>query len=909
MGDGELAQAATSPDVTPERWRRVEELFARAGDLPEAEWPALLERECADDAAVRAEVASLLANSRGAGARLRGQIAAGVERLAVERAEAQIGRRLGAYRLVGLLGEGGMGIVYLAERSDDEYQGRVAIKILQHGFRSREAIARFRDERQILAELRHPGIVRLLDGGHTDGGLPYLVLELVDGVPITDYARERELRARARVELVLAACAALQYAHGKLVVHRDIKPSNILVDAAGAPKLLDFGIAKLLDPRAAPAREARTRTGAALLTPEYASPEQAAGEPVSVATDVYSLGAVLYELLTGRPPRRPDGGRLRPLRPSTIAPPELRRDVAGDLDRIIEKALCKDLAERYASVEQLAGDLRRYLGGLPVRARTMTLGYRADKFVRRHWGKLTLAALAATALSASTVVSVAQARRADAEAARARERYEGVRALANSLLFEIDEAIRDVAGTTRARELVVTRALAYLDWLASQPDRDPALSRELALGYMKIGDIQGSPWAPNIGKPLDGLRSYERAGALLAGLDPADPGVRAARIRATFGVAFTHHANRDAERTRTSSLDAMRQAREAPPGVEVDRVMVARGYLTLAFSAKEYNDIDASERYTEDGLSFVDRWGAETDDARYWRAAFLLRRADIAARAGDPERAVDALRVVVATYAALADKYPTSAKYRRERGYALLLLGITTSGVGDSRLWGANTGDLDAAEGAFRQALAIFERLAIDDPFDSDVKVLIAALRTSLGLTLAKRAPRDALPVYEQALADYGAVPPETRASAYGRENEFILHCAMARALAAAGRPNAPARAALGLDLASGDPFNVAMCESLVARMSYESGDSATAIRRFESVVRTLTPMASKPDTSALIGLVDALQQLALLRPADACSLHAEALARWQSRPAATPYLRRRASELAAAVDRCKPTR
>ncbi|MCU0683206.1 MAG: serine/threonine protein kinase, partial [Polyangiaceae bacterium] len=374
MSAHDLGTAPTSPQPPPEHFHRVEELFDRASDLPEAERAAFLEEACAGDAALHLEVSSLLSSAEGARTLLRGQVAAEAGHVASSRTGAQIGRRLGPYRLLSSLGEGGMGVVYLAERDDDEYKRQVAIKILQHGLGSPQAIARFRDERQILAALEHPGIVRLLDGDSTAEGLPYLVLERVDGVPITRYVREHELRVRARIELVLRVCAALQYAHGKLVVHRDIKPSNILVDRAGAPKLLDFGIAKLLDPDAAFAREAHTRTGMALLTPEYASPEQARGEPVSVATDVYSLGAVLYELVTGRPPQQPSGGQLAVLRaiceteaprPSTLAPPSLRRDVVGDLDKIIEKALRKDQAERYASVEQFADDLRRYLDGRP----------------------------------------------------------------------------------------------------------------------------------------------------------------------------------------------------------------------------------------------------------------------------------------------------------------------------------------------------------------------------------------------------------------------------------------------------------------------------------------------------------------------------------------------------------------
>ncbi|HEU4535743.1 MAG TPA: serine/threonine-protein kinase, partial [Polyangiaceae bacterium] len=886
MSAHDLGTAPTEPEGSPEHWRLVEELFDRASDLPEAERGPFLAGACGGDASLLAEVSSLLESADGAGSRLRGPIAAEADRVVSTRGSADVGRRLGPYRLVAPLGEGGMGVVYLAERDDDEYKRQVAIKILQHGLGSPQAVARFRDERQILAALEHPGIVRLLDGGRTEEGLPYLVLERVDGVPITRYASEHELKARPRVELVLRVCAALQYAHGKLVVHRDIKPSNLLVDRAGAPKLLDFGIAKLLDAGAelgrgagGLARESSTRTGVALLTPEYASPEQARGEAVSVATDVYSLGAVLYELVTGRPPQQPVGGHLavlraiceaEPPRPSSIAPPSLRRDVAGDLDKIIEKALRKDPAERYPSIGHFADDLRRYLEGRPVTARAPTFGYRTSKFVRRHRGKVALAALVAGALAASTVVSVRQARRADIEAARARERADEVRKLAGSLLFEIDDAIRDLAGSTRARELVVGRALTYLDRLAAQPERSAALTRELALGYMKVGDIQGSPWDPSLGQFSEGLRTYQKATALLAGLDAADPETAAAVAKAAFGIGFMHYASRDIAAARASLTEALRRAREAPPGVDLDRVMRARAHLALAFDAKEENNAVDARRYADEGLAFVAGWPAHTDDARYWRAAFLLRRADAGVRVGDPGPAVAVLREVAAAYSALAEGHPNEPKYRREHAFALMDLGVATSGVGDSRLWAAHVGELDAAESAFGQALAIFERDAAADPDNVGVKMAVAILRTSLGLVAARRSPRDALPVFARALEAFDAIPAATRTSSYGRSNEFVLHCAMAHSLAAAGRPDARAQAALGLELAADAPFTLATCESLVARMERELGHPDAAAARLESVIRALGPLAAQPDTSALIGLVDALEQLAALRPADA---------------------------------------
>jgi hypothetical protein len=358
-----------------------------------------------------------------------------------------------------------MGAVYLAERDDAQFAQRVAIKILPHSIGSPQAVARFRDERQILAGLDHPNIVHLLDGG-TDNDLPYLVMEYIEGTAITRYADAQALSIRDRVALVRRVCAALQYAHQNLVVHRDIKPGNIFVDATGKPRILDFGIAKLLAPIAGFEREAQTRTGLMMFTPEYASPEQARGDAVSTATDVYSVGAVLYELVTGQPPHRPSGNALEiarvinevdPPRPSAVAPAAARRELAGDLDNIILKALHKEPERRYESMAQLSDDLGRFLSELPVSARTSTVGYRARKFVRRNKVVVLAATLVAGALLAATVVSVRQARRADAQAARAEvERRKAV-----------DAAAREHAETERARK-AEAKVQAQLDQLRAE---------------------------------------------------------------------------------------------------------------------------------------------------------------------------------------------------------------------------------------------------------------------------------------------------------------------------------------------------------------------------------------------------------------------------------------------------------
>jgi WD40 repeat protein len=519
--------------MTPERFRRVEEVFDAVADAAAADRDALLDTLCGEDAELRAEVTSLL-RALGSDATV---IAGAIGRAAASATLPEAPRRLGPYRLERLLGEGGMGAVYLAVRDDDEYRRAVAIKLLHHGLETPAAVARFRDERQILASLEHPNIVRLLDGGRTDAGLPYLVMERIEGAPITRWAEERGLDVPARVALFRKVCAAVAYAHQRLVVHRDLKPSNILVGADGEPKLLDFGIAKLLDPGAG--REARTHTGMHLLTPEYASPEQIRGEPVSTSADVYALGAVLYELLAGAPAQRVEGGGIEallallevdPPRPSLVAPAERRRALAGDLDTIVMKALRKEPAQRYASVEQLSEDLGRHLDGLPVLARAGTWTYRAGKLIRRSRRIVAALAVVLLSLTAATVVSLRQARRADAEASRARAREaealaEGARSAAGEQ--DLPTARAKLRASMEAGDSTLGRAL--FDGL-----RSSALLARYALPTVQLNAVAYSPDGASLAAAGNDGRTYllDRHAGRVAGVH------RRAGVGARF-VVFT----------------------------------------------------------------------------------------------------------------------------------------------------------------------------------------------------------------------------------------------------------------------------------------------------------------------------------------------------------------------------------
>jgi WD40 repeat protein/serine/threonine protein kinase len=384
------------PNPPERRGRSLPDIFADALAIPAAEArAAFLEQACGSDAELRAEVESLLRARSAAGDFLMlGSAVRMPPDLTDQITSGETPATVGAYRVVRLLATGGMGSVYLGERTDEAYRKLVAIKVVTPGRWSPEILQRFRTERQVLADLEHPGIARLIDGGSLEGGLPYLVMEYVDGSPINRYCFEHDLDVRSVLSLFLAVCDAVQYAHQNLVIHRDLKPSNILVDRSGRPRLLDFGIAKVLGPAFHGGTADAALTTFQPLTPRYASPEQIAGRRVTTATDIYSLGAVLYELLTGESPydlvgKTPSAVantilNAAPVRPSQRAAPERSRRLRGDLDTIVLKALAKEPARRYATVEEFAADVRRHLSGEPVHARPDTAAYRVSKFVRRN---------------------------------------------------------------------------------------------------------------------------------------------------------------------------------------------------------------------------------------------------------------------------------------------------------------------------------------------------------------------------------------------------------------------------------------------------------------------------------------------------------------------------------------------
>jgi eukaryotic-like serine/threonine-protein kinase len=520
------------PTLTPARWQQVKAIFQQVAELPPGERAPFLAQIASDDETLRAEVVKLLAADEEADEFLEDSPLPGIQR-ATDGGTA--GQKIGNYRLLHELGRGGMGTVYLAERDDAQFRQQVAIKIIRRGMDTEDILHRFRTERQILASLNHPNIARLLDGGSTPDGRPYYVMEYIEGRFVDDYCAEQQLALPDRLQLFRQACTAVHYAHQHLVIHRDLKPSNIMVTAAGEVKLLDFGIAKLLTPDDPNA----TATSTGMMTPAYASPEQVRGETVTTAADVYALGVILYELLSGyRPYRLPNdtvnelsraiceqepikpsaiGGCMKDtLHPSSLIPHPSR--LRGDLDNIVLMALRKDPARRYASVEQFSEDLRRYLDGLPVRARPDTFRYRASKFVRRNRSLTLATAIVLLTLLGGVAATVRQARIAERERALAQQRFDDVRRLANDFVFKYHDAIAELPGSTGVRALLVRDATAYLDKLAQATSGDAGLQFELAQAYAKLGTVQGRRYDANVGDTAGALASYRKSQTLLENL-------------------------------------------------------------------------------------------------------------------------------------------------------------------------------------------------------------------------------------------------------------------------------------------------------------------------------------------------------------------------------------------------------
>jgi serine/threonine protein kinase/tetratricopeptide (TPR) repeat protein len=507
--------------MTPERWQQVMNILGPILEALPEERATLLERLCGDDIELREEVAALVIAFEKDPGWLEKALLPDNETLLMQPAKSPMeGQLLGPYKIIRELGRGGMGAVYLAVRSDDQYRKRVAIKLIKRGLDTEEILSRFRHERQILASLDHPNIARLLHGDTTTDGLSYFVMEYVEGVPIDSYCDTKRLSTATRLELFRKVCAAVHYAHQNLVVHRDLKPGNILVTDEGEPKLLDFGIAKLLNPELYGQTIAPTEIAVRLMTPDYASPEQVRGGKITTASDVYSLGVLLYELLTGHRPyqlkgtervelerviceespakpslvinRREDvidnAGETRILTPESVSktregePDKLRRRLEGDLDNIVLMAMRKEPERRYLSVGHFAEDIRRHLEGLPVSARRDTFSYRTGKFVKRNKVGVAIATAFAVLLAVSAVLIIRQS----ARTAHERDKAERVSAFLVDL-FKVSDPSEAKGKSITAREILDQGAARIETEMKDQPEVQASLMDAIGMVYRGLG--------------------------------------------------------------------------------------------------------------------------------------------------------------------------------------------------------------------------------------------------------------------------------------------------------------------------------------------------------------------------------------------------------------------------------------
>ena len=752
-------------------WEKVRDLLDSAIELPREERSGYLDEHCSD-VHIRRSVETLIESYEDSANFLDNPA---ISPLA-EQVPSWTGRVLGPYQLLNEIGAGGMGVVYRATRADSEYHQYVAVKIVNGVFVSKQLVHRFRVERQILANLNHANVARLIDGGTTLEGLPYLVMEFVDGTPIDKYCDAHRLPLRQRLELFVQLCGAVQYAHQNLIVHRDLKPGNILVTAQGVPKLLDFGIAKILDPVGPRGGGERTMTLQPLMTPEYASPEQLESRPVTTASDVYSLGVVLYWLLTGR--RRyvkttrsaSDLARAitteSPIRPSIVigraeavdtrdnetataavvnnrrsqSIERLQKELAGDLDAIVLKSLEKEGARRYASVEQFAEDIRRYLEGQPVQARLPTARYRAAKFVRRH----VVTVVAATVVAIASVIAVGLIIRAERVATRQRtraeQRFKDVRSLANSLLFDVHDSIQNLPGATPARELIVNKALAYLDSLSKEASNDASLQRELGTAYEKVGDVQGQFATENLGLPQAALDSYEKALAIRAALVRLDPrDVENQRKLATIygkvgSIEWITGNPKVASEVARKGLEVSQAVSAADPSNRSDRRLLATSYLDYGWKqAAGMGDNPAGITSCHEAIVVLEdllRQDAGDKDARTSLTIAYSRLGIFLENLGRFPEALAAFQTAAAMREKLLAEDPTSAKNHRNTASSEINIGNVLAEMNDAR-------------GALlhqRRALAMFESLSKDDPGNMQLRQdragvwgNIGALLTSLG--------------------------------------------------------------------------------------------------------------------------------------------------------------------------------
>ena len=835
--------------LPPDRWARLEALFTSVSEMEPAARQAALAQAHADDPQLGALLERMLRASDSAPRRIADAIGQAAGAFVVP--EQWAGRRFGPYEIVREIGRGGMGLVFEAVRADGEFRQRVALKIAPDWRGDAGLLDRFRAERRILAELESDTIARFFDGGAEDG-IPYFAMELVDGEPITRYCDRAGLSIAQRLRLFLQVCRAVEFAHSRLVVHRDLKPANILVTPQGVPKLVDFGVAKVLDPSLDPGL---TVVATPAWTPDYVSPEQVRGRPVTVCTDVYALGLVLYELVCGERGQHGDTTsalaldrsvcETEPERPSRVllkrGERSRAREVAGDLETVILKAARKDPGDRYASVAAFAADIDRLLEHRPIQARQFTRWQRGVKFVRRHRTGAAAGLVMVLIAAVGVASTVRQARRAE-------RRFQQVRSLANTFVFDVHDRIAPLPGATEARHVIVKTALTYLESLRSDAGDDPALARELASAYERIGSVQGLTTVANLGDTAGALQSFEHGSAILAPLVAAgDDEARYQYASIAAKTAAVHRARGDVrradeafDRAQAAGRDLLARFPRDPRFIEL--VGSVDGDRSRA--RFELRDYAGAERDGREAMELAARLAAQDPSNRGHRDGLASAHNALGAvqiGAGNLVDAAAQFRESVAIRERLVAENPDSADYRRA-------LAVSYGSLGDVLGYrpGENLGDPAGAVEVYRKAADLAADARRRDPKDRRALYDLANVHLRIGTVWIESNP----PRFDEARRELDVADEATRTllaqdsgvAAYrylamvidrrmgealdgaGRQSEALARLQQSRALGAAlaGTPNAPSVrlvavhviARLGLIRAKGGPLDAALADA-----------------------------------------------------------------------------------------------
>ena len=798
--------------MTPERLQQIRAVFESVVELAPDDRGSTLTRFRQADPSLATEVDRLLAaHARPAGFMDQpvATLHSGCEDLSAD----LVTSRIGPYEVIREIGRGGMGTVYEGARIDGAFRKRVALKVIRATLVTESMRERFRRERQILAGLDHPNIAHILDGGTTENGRPFFVMEYVSGVRIDLYCRDHRLGVDGRLDLFSRVCDAVQYAHDHLIVHCDLKPGNILITPEGGVKLLDFGIAKILSDPANPQPAAKA-VSALILTPEYASPEQVLGKPITTVADVYLLGVLLYELLTGRHPMHDYGSiphevmravcERDPVKPSVALTHtaggntekthnrKLRRRLKGELDDIVMLALQKDPARRYASVTQFRDDIARYRGGLPVLAEGDRLSYRVQKFLRRNLVSATAVALVILSLTAGIWVSAGEANRArreqqvaeqqrsiaevqrrlaqaqravaetardqtafersraeqkaveageqrsraDLERARAEQRLGDLRSLVTTLLFDLHDGIRDLAGSAAAKRLVLAKAQQYLERLSSESGGDLQLQRELASAYEKTGDLLHDAIGPG-GADADSLANYQKALDLRLAISHEEKGSLPARRDVAFSVSKvadgrffngqTGPALADYQRALGMQEAVLRQDPSNPESQKVTGYIQNRRCIVLAAAGDAVRATDACRA----SIAYLDQAAAALTNDKHLRRTLASTCAAFGNLLRHLKQVPDALTYLAratALFEALAGEQPNNVEYRRLIAYTQIYLA--------QALLAQN--DREGAMKTYSKAIASMQTLMSIDPTDSKAPAGLALALTRMATEMTK---------------------------------------------------------------------------------------------------------------------------------------------------------------------------